>query len=571
MHFPAFGHTVLQSDEEPIDAVAVKNGAIFIVLSTDTITLWHTDSLSRVQSIRHVTATLESIGFNRRLYLREDDMLLVVETSGNVLLIYDICEDDAMEARLLKTAHDPGIPKVWLKHRQNVRVEAGVLALCATAEQLIISTKRPPMIQSLLWSKEGNKSYTESAMLSTLKFLSDRERKTIPRVSEIVQCGTPDTFLWLMNSGEVYVARYDSSEWNGSVLHDPQSAQEQSVLISFNKRARLATLSLADNQIVTYSIRRTGTSGALPKVAQVRSFSCALDQGSPRSLSWSPDGSALLICCEYGWSLRSTMGTLVARSHEHSTEKISHEVFRSSVWLHAGYSALFLPLHSRSLVIHTYAINKGHNLQFLKRLQRRSEESSASFFKGKHDTLSWTSITLPSQLRSTGPMIFSSFASFDQSVAVGGRYGLAHYSRDSAEWRVFRTLESAESCILTVDPVWVRNFLVAAVRVANDFAQIHLFSRGLDLEVPLKVVNINGTVVAMTVKDDFVFVLYSSRRLEKYEIVRTERDSITMLLRSEHKLQGDLDDFETSITVSVLIHEAGSETSKASKLKTDSI
>lgn len=568
MHFPNNYPTILRTEDPPIDAVAVKDGALFVVLSTDAVTLWHAETLLQLHSIRRVTASLESTGFNRRLILREDDLMVIVQTTGNVLLLYDLCESSDPSERVYASANFPGAPKVWLKHKRNIRVEAGIQTLCATAERLTLVTKKPAMIQTVNWNNTEEEVHTRSFALSKIDFLKNEDQGDSPRVVDITHSATYEIFVFLMSNGNVFLAKLDGNRWIGRLLNRAKSSESKAILTTFNDYSGVLSIAFSDKKIVSYVMPEVlGQS-----IEVLASYDATVMQGSLRSLSWSSDGRSLLICAEHGWSLISLLGHLVAQYSMQIPSTPSTEtppeitygdnyVLRLATWVRSCYAVLFLPISSERLLITEMMSDQHCSIRHPDRLDFRRESSAAAFLRQNDELGPWSHLPLPPEFRLSGPLIHSSISKCRKHFAISCKRGLAIYDASIDKWKTYRDAQESSSVTVILDPIWHQHLLVVAVEQIDQGQQLRLLSNDLELDDVLDRVLVQGSMVAMISKNEFIYVCFSDYHLEQYQIVRTKSNAVKLLLRSRHNIPSTR--FRPGVPVRELsvIHESGSECS----------
>lgn len=546
MHLPVTGLTVLRTEGRSIDAISIKDGAIFLVLSTDAVTLWHADTLTQFHCMRRVTASLESTGFNRRVFLRSDEMTAIVQTTGNALLVYDLCEDPDEGARVYRTLGGNGIPRITLQHRQNIRVEAGVQALCATEHELVISTKKPPMIQTLKWRKGGGSVQADYAPLSSLAFLhSAGHQGPTQRIVEMMYSVLHDVYVWLTNAGHAYLVHRSDGNWKGTLLHKAPSAEEQAVLAAFNSATSTVSISLANNQILMYDLN------APNQRREVHAVEKGSGGGSIRSLMYSTDGLTLLVCAENGWALRSVSGHEIHSSREvpqvdsrsrpdtsavQATREITGSSFepqelRCAIWIRGSYSCLVLPIDEDTLMVRNFCISSDLVLRHPRRLQyhgssERSELADSSL----------TNITLPVNVDAFAPLLYAGRSSCGRFIAVGGRFGLAHYSVSSKLWKTHANYEDMMDMSLTAAPVWYHHLLIVSVRTLAGSNKLVVLSREYELENVLAIVELADTAVLLAVQDGIVYTILASCELHTHQLLRRADSSVTLTSTNKHLL-----------------------------------
>lgn len=565
MRIPSGHQTVLATESPSIDAISVKNGTLFLTLSTDTVTLWHAATLLPLSSIRRVTDSLESAGFNRRLFLREDDMMVIVQTTGSVIIVYDLCETSNAEERIYATEVSIGAPKVWLKHRQNIRVEAAVQSLCATSERLILVTKKPAMIQTMNWASTGGEILTRSYAISKMAFLHADGDKTLRRIIDVVHSSSHDIYLFIMSDSSVFVAESRNDQWAGRLLQNTQHEASRAIMACFHDALGVISIAMSNKQILSYVI----PPDMVTSIEHLTSYDHKHMQGSLRSMSWSSEGDSLLLCTEHGWSLVSSVAQTIAESKlsipvTAVTEKsvISYDqgaIMLLAIWISGGYSALFVPLTDSHLQITEFLVQNSCTLRSPKRLHYRWQSSALSFLHQNNGIDPWKQLTIPLEMAQFGPLLFSSVSSCQKYIAVGAKHGLGFYDAVQDRWIIHKEHQGLPELALLADPIWYQHFLVVATEQQNYGQELRLLSRKLELEDVLDRVKLSEPVVAIASRNEWIYICYSTHNVEQYQIVRTKSNALRLLLRSKHNLYSAGFRKHVSIRSLSVLHEAGSK------------
>ena len=514
-----------------MDIVAAKEGVLFLTLTTDAVILWHADTLLILYAIRRVTDSLESLGFNRRFFLREDAQLLVIQTTGNALLIYDICEDSDPDVRVFETEQFAGAPRIWLKHRQNIRVEAGIQTVCVTQTQLVISTRKPAMIQTMDWQSKNEQPETQSVMTSKLSFFPEHtDRKTATRLHEMIYLSSLRAFVWLSNFGDVFLVEYREGLWEGRLLREQTTDLSRVASIAFNDKQGVLCVSLLDGSIINHEIS-TSEKGLFSKVSKTLR---SPNQGALRHTEWSKDGKTLLVVSSSSWSLISSQGFVVADCQDLTDQ----DHFRTATWLTSVHTIIFVPTLESKLLVTRYGESSGpvdvdedHRalLWYRNRIALRKPEEVNNEEQKISPSIKWIHFPMTLRPAEASSVRFASFSGCGRYLATAGQHGLSKYSISDRKWTEITDVQEARSLHVECNPVWLRHLLIVAVKAIAH--ELRVFSRDDTFENALLIVPQKQAVVSLAIREEFVHVVQADHKLAIYQIVQNH-GNLRMALRS---------------------------------------
>lgn len=526
MIFPCSEQTVLITDGRPIEAIAATGGTLFLSLTTDTISLWHAETLLLLHSIRRVTASLESIGFNRRMYLRQDSKLLVVQTTGNALLIYDLCEDVSGGVRVYESDDAPGAPRIWLKHRQIIRVEAGIQAVCVTQDSLMISTRRPAMMQSLAWVNDGEIE-PHTTMLSKVSFLPHNVEKRIStRINEIIYSARLVLFLWITGAGSVYIVRLNNGAWTGQILYHHETDEDRALLAAVNDYDAQVVISLVNGQILNFSLSSEQDEA---NYNALKRFSVAPASGAIRHLEWSEAGETLLVLCSRGWSLISKQGYKIAETEMFTAaaDQNSAELFgdlRSACWLPNIKALMFVPMEENNLYLTNYCTSgqtqtvDTENASYLFYAHRVSLfKACTDFSENTSSAIEWAHFPIcPGD--AAQPIKFVHFDSNGSYLLTTGLHEFHLYTRTTQTWTSCHFKDRAHQSIIAAEPMWYRGLYVLAFLTETGLHELRLYSRRSDPDHVISSITIAAPKICLIHKEDFIYIITTHRSVHEIQI-----------------------------------------------------
>lgn len=554
MHFPYLDYSVLATDGIPIDAVSVKDGRLFVILTTDTITVWHSQLSVVLCTLRRISDSLDSAGLNQRLFLRDDSLLLVVQTNANVLILYDLCEDTDINARIYKDILNEGIPRVFLKHRQNIRVESGIQSVCPTKERLVLSTKKPSMIQTLDWQVHkqdsgNNDTHIASTSILNLGFVQQTKAGHAARVLDLIYARAANCFIWVTTTGHAYIVNLSDGNWIGKPLHAPSSQADLAVWVCCNQSQSTVTLSFADQHVASYSLEQTED----PSFRLISKFHNEPGSGSIRSVIWSDDGSSLLVCCKTNWSVRSMMGVLlgqavapmskyldVSAQNSDMREKSDEPELRAAIWVNSSYTALMLSIDHQLLFCPSFCHKADQTLLYPSQVRYKELGTVSSPSTDDMAGVPFRTIHVPQDLEIPRPIAYSSIRTDDGIVALGGQYGVARYLLAEGRWCITSDKEILMSYKLVTKPVWAHQLLVVVMEDETGLQSIILITEEHDLDNPLDTSQLHGSVACVASYSEHIFLAYFDHRIEHYQIVRRQNNEVRLVLRLQYVPQDDL-------------------------------
>lgn len=341
---------------DAVHAAPSRDQMLWALLSPSMLVLWATRPCQVLAAVRRTPHSLELYGANARVAFRADGAGILVQTTRDSVLFYDIvraadpiyayvppARSDraalAPAASSLHAAFQPGAGEhawrvgappfagdmgVQLLFRHAVQVDAGVASVAPAEDHVLIATREPAAIQEITWpaAELAGPPSAESTLLSRLPWV----RPGSGAVCELVYARAMLMYVWRLVSGAAYVAAHDDAAhdaapggvppaWVGAELWPPGGVAATAAAV--NARFSLIALGLADGTVRVFAYQDAGEPPTLSHALDLRSALGAapgVGPGRVLTLAWTNDGHALAVGWEHCVGVWSTFGRLLFHS-----------------------------------------------------------------------------------------------------------------------------------------------------------------------------------------------------------------------------------------------------------------
>jgi hypothetical protein len=428
--------------------------------------------------------SLESYGENKALLIRPDMTIFVIETTLGYLITYNLVIDhsrvyvgnigkgslDTTPLGDIAPGEASGARDAMLKFRMVIKVDAGIEHVIASENELVISTEKPPAIQSIRWAPEKDQEQTTTKLLGKFSWLSKKSY-----IVEMMHDRPMGLTVWIMNDGSAY-AVHKSDGLKGFCFHQPEDEGGAAVTVAINARFSLIAIGCANGETKVYTAR--DYSGNIPLTLKLSSIATSGETGKISMLSYSPDGYCLFIGYEKGWSMWSVYGKAGANSFsEKATETWLAGIKRAS-WIGGGGGLLMLGYDQDEIWVLDIARNAATTCFSAANLSRPLvlSDSAINVYRGYEstdlssmpaDSSLWETVEAPaSYIARQWPIRCATTSADGRYVAIAGRRGLAHYSVTSGRWKVD---DGGDVFYVRGGLVWFQHLLIAAVDTGDRF------------------------------------------------------------------------------------------------------
>ncbi|CCG84738.1 protein of unknown function [Taphrina deformans PYCC 5710] len=420
------------------------------------------------------------------------------------------------------------------------------------------------MVQSFHWQKLEGKVQTESTPISSIEFLKASSTKVhISRPVDISYCLSLDFYLWLTNDGDAFLARRDDQTWKGHVVHKCSQSGQQAILAAFNDSLSVLAIALSNGEVITYKINND-----LDKQAVVLcTYKCEDIVGSIRSISFAEDQLTLLLCGEYGWTLRTSVGCKLYSntvkeladdaSTNGSTSNTSRRL-RSATWIQGTYGALFLPIDAEAIYVRSFCTVVHRGLHYPQSIVLREPCGMQALSEVITNPLHtrYTRYALPVELNKIIQNYrYVAWSSCGRFIAVCGKHGLAHLSVASGIWKTYKDYADNLQVDLIVEPVWYHHFLIVAISLGENKYEIRLLSREFDVETILDTIVSDVRPVSICASNGQVFIAFENYTIVRSQILRSNERRVTLQAVQQYTLQRKYLPTSASLLSMEVIHE----------------
>ena len=514
-----------------VDLRTTRSEQYFATITERTLTLWSTRPVLALAAITRSRQSLEIYGVNKAVLFRPDASTVVIHTSNSYLVTYSVGSDPGTRVyqqhyansqsrrqgalRSFGANDSGGVTEVILKFRRAIKIDAGINAVLALDQELVVATQKPAAAQCIKWEQQKDQPQAVAQLLSKMDWL---ENKTPIRA--MVHDRAMNLSVWLADDGYGYavqrtrpqLARSQSSSesfpsstssataatrlFEGYCFHQPSKPDQYASLVSINARFSLIAVATKNGRILCYTAKDYVGNISLSHILQAPVT--PVSTGAITTLTWSPDGYCLFAGYEKGWATWSVFGREGASSfntnasHAQSNRENWLLGTRAATWIGGGSELLLTCLEddriwkleiSRSAAVGCFScanlvrallqtpteitIYRGHEMPDLTSI---SNEASL-----------WHHAQYPAAYLHNNWPIRACVASQDgKYVAVAGRRGIAHYSVQSGRWKTFADVEVESSFAVRGGMCWINHILAAASEHGGGY-DLRLYSRDLDL------------------------------------------------------------------------------------------
>lgn len=475
-------------------------------------------------------SSVKAYGPNIGVLLRPDASIIVVQTANSFLFTYSM--DFSAQGRVYQQHIDQsqarrqslirqygvdegvGLREVTVRFRRAIKIDAGINSALALDDELLVSTAKPPAVQSIRWLPDETGYQTSAELLSKMDWISKKSS-----IADMIYDRAMSLSVWIALDGRAYAVqrlRYRSSIsespqvlsgkekaistnnklFQGYCFHEPASDGLGAVGAAINARFSLLAISCKKGEIHVYAAKNYA--GNVPLSHKMAMPSSVAVTGRITCLTWSPDGYCLFAGFERGWASWSVFGKQGASSFNANSSigEANQENWLLGVstanWTSGGSEILLTSLNdnriwklgmSRSAAVGCFACSN-----FVRALLQTPSE--VIVYRG-HDMPDLTSISNEASLWLHAPFpqaylhnqwpIKSCVISQDgRYVAIAGRRGLAHYSVQSGRWKTFANPAVENSFAIRGGMTWAGHILIAATESEGSY-ELRLYSRDQDL------------------------------------------------------------------------------------------
>lgn len=475
-------------------------------------------------------SSIKAYGPNTGVLLRPDASIVVVQTANSFLFTYSM--DFSAQGRVYQQHIDQsqarrqslirqygvdegvGLREVTVRFRRAIKIDAGINSALALDDELLVSTAKPPAVQSIRWLPDETGYQTSAELLSKMDWISKRSS-----IADMIYDRAMSLSVWIALDGRAYAVqrlrdRSSISEspqvlsgkekaistnnklFQGYCFHEPASDGLGAVGAAINARFSLLAISCKKGEIHVYAAKNYA--GNVPLSHKMAMPSSVAVTGRITCLTWSPDGYCLFAGFERGWASWSVFGKQGTSSFSANSSigEANQENWLLGVstanWTSGGSEILLTSLNdnriwklgmSRSAAVGCFACSN-----FVRALLQTPSE--VIVYRG-HDMPDLTSISNEASLWLHAPFpqaylhnqwpIKSCVISQDgRYVAIAGRRGLAHYSVQSGRWKTFANPAVENSFAIRGGMTWAGHILIAATESEGSY-ELRLYSRDQDL------------------------------------------------------------------------------------------
>jgi hypothetical protein len=401
--------------------------------------------------------------------------------------------------------------EVSLRFRMVIKVDAGISAVLALDDELVVATRKPAAVQCIRWTPDSTGNQTSTELLGRMPWLSKKSQ-----VLAMVYDKPMNIFAWVTQDGKAHVVQKKSpapsttassssssldrpapapvssqqkAYFRGYTFHHPGNAIEHATAAAINARFSLIAVGTAGGGVWVYSIR--DYAGNVPLSHRVHPPVSPASSGGVSFLAYSPDGYCLFAGLSTGWMSWSVFGKPGAhnfnadRAAAESGEKWLGGV-RDGRWIGAGTELVLAAERDERMWVMEFARSaltgclSGANVSRPVLLAKASLMVYRGYELPDMTSISpeaaiWHTVQVPeSYLEEQGPIRSAVMSRDGRYVAVAGRRGLAHYSIHSGRWKTFD--KSIEADFLVRGGMcWHQHILIAAVEYGEKYEVRILF------------------------------------------------------------------------------------------------
>ena len=552
-------------DESSANIIGIEGARkehVFATITSTSLSIWSTRPVTVLARTERSSASIEQFGPNTEVLLRPDAGVAILRTSKSYLLTYALRFEDSVayqqrveysHSRRNSMLHDShaelasNVPKVILRYRRAIQIQAGINCAIALDQELIVATTKPSAIQSIRWVTDVQGPQTSSESLSKMGWLEPKSAVTIMTFNRAM-----NMFVWIANSGHAYVvqkAREARSSVDGDIkgesdprstfighcFHQPDDEGERAELSAINAKFSLIALSTNAGNVVVYVVK--DYTGNIQKSHTVSLPASTTTTGILTKLSWSPDGYCLFAAFQHGWSIWSVFGKPGSTSFvmNESLAEANHEDWllgiQDFIWLSGGSDIMLCPPKSDQIwkleLSRSAATGCFSSANLVRALLHTSSE--AIVYRGhdlpdlmsiSNDASLWHHAIFPSAyVQAHGPVRMCVVSQDGRYVAIAGRRGLAHYSVQSGRWKTFADPAIQDSFSVRGGMAWFGHVLAVGTESEGSY-QLRLYFREDDLgSSPAYIESLSAPVIFMGPSGEESLLVYTHENLLYHYVV----------------------------------------------------
>ena len=446
-------------------------------------------------------SSLRDYGPNVAVLLRPDASIAVVQTSNGFLITYSITVDSVNRVyqqiregeaqqkatgadRLILEQERAGLREVNIKFRMVIRIDAGIAAVLALDNEVIVATKKPAAVQCIMWSPDSSGRQTSTELISRMAWIQKGSK-----IRAMVYDRAMSLAVWVTSDGRAYAVqrRSETSKdpdevqrlFRGYGFHNPENSSLEATHAAINARFSLLAIACMRGEIHIYTAR--DYAGSIPLSHKLVPPASLSTTGQITCLSYSPDGYGLVAGYEHGWAIWSVYGKPGASSFNADTDasRTNDECWLLSVnnmsWANAGSELILTSANDSRLWVVEMAKSAVTSCFSSANINRTLllTSSHLMIYRGfdlpstatiSADPSLWQQVAVPILYITKQRPIRSAVISHDgRYIAVAGKRGLAHYSVGSGRWRTFDDSEAENAFVVRGGMCWYQHVLIAAV------------------------------------------------------------------------------------------------------------
>ena len=462
--------------------------------------------------------SIDTYGANVSLHIRPDSAILVVRTALGYLITYSIATDpDAQIYKLVfpstgsgqskrqfdqpRGANDLGFPlgtttgdnpftEISLRFCMVIRVDAGINAVLALDDELVVATKKPAAVQCIRWTPDDNGHQTSTQPMSRMPWWTRKGQ-----IIGMAYDRPMNILIWLSSDGRAYAVQKNvpmpkgpnasTSPFQGYPFHHPQGSDEYATTTAVNARFSLIAVGTAAGDVFVYTLR--DYAGNVPLSHRLQPCVSPSLSGRVRFLTYSVDGYCLFAGLEHGWMTWSVFGKPGGNSFGSNQVSLQENGERwlggaiDGSWIAGGSELLLITKNDPRVWILEFARGAAATYLSAANISRPLlvTRTGLMIYRGHElpdltsisaEAVLWRTIQLPaSYLERQGPVRVTVISIDGRYVAVAGRRGLAHYSIISGRWRTFDDSSLENEFAVRGGMCWHQHILVVAVETDDGY------------------------------------------------------------------------------------------------------
>ncbi|KAL8914678.1 MAG: hypothetical protein Q9171_000690 [Xanthocarpia ochracea] len=554
-----------------------RSGHLLTTITATSITIWQASPIVVLATSSRSVSSLRDYGPNVAVLLRPDASIAVVQTSNGFLVTYSIIVDPinrvyqqiregeaqqkATDAnRLILEQERAGLREVNIKFRMVIRIDAGIAAVLALDNEVIVATKKPAAVQCIMWSPDSAGRQTSTELISRMAWIQKGSK-----IHAMVYDRAMSLAVWVTSDGRAYAVqrRSETSKDPGEVqrlfrgygFHNPENSSLEATHAAINARFSLLAIACMRGEIHIYTAR--DYAGSIPLSHKLVPPASLSTTGQITCLSYSPDGYGLVAGYEHGWAIWSVYGKPGASSFNADTNasRTNDERWLLSVnnmsWVNAGSELLLTSANDSRLWVVEMAKSAVTSCFSSANINRTLllTSSHLMIYRGfdlpstatiSADSSLWQQVAVPILYITKQRPIRSAVISHDgRYIAVAGKRGLAHYSVGSGRWKTFDDSEAENAFVVRGGMCWYQHVLIAAVE-SDESYELRLYSRelGLNAESLLHTQKLPSAAVVISMTGQDSLLVYTYENVLYHYIVNASDTAVTLIQVGRLALNG---------------------------------